>query len=70
MKVNQFINAKIAKLMEFSGSNHQSQSFILLINVKMPTIVNILTFMSRINFMLSLVEHEKSFTSSRQTLLH
>ena len=27
--------------------------FILLINVKMPTIVGILTFMGRINFMLS-----------------
>ena len=32
--------------------------FILLINVKMPTMVGILTFMSRINFMLSLVEHD------------
>ena len=35
--------------------------FIMLIHVKMPTIVCILTFMSRINFVLSLVEHEKSF---------
>ena len=35
--------------------------FIMLINVKMPTIVGILTFMSRINFMLSWVEHEKGF---------
>ena len=35
--------------------------FLLLINVKMPTIVGILTFMSRKNFMLSWVEHEKSF---------
>ena len=31
--------------------------FIMLINVKMPTIVGILTFMSRINF----VENGKSF---------
>ena len=38
--------------------------FIMLINVKMPTIVGILTFMSRINFMLSRVEHEKSFITS------
>ena len=30
-----------------------SDVFILLINVKMPTIVGILTFMSRINFVLS-----------------
>ena len=36
----------------------------MLINVKMPTIVGILTFMSRINFMLSWNEHEKSFITS------
>ena len=30
----------------------------------MPTIVGILTFMSRKNFMLSWVEHEKSFITS------
>ena len=34
---------------------------ILLINVKMPTVVDILTFMCMINFVLSQVEHEKSF---------
>ena len=39
--------------MEFKGLNNVSKSFILLINVKMPTIVGILTFMSRINFILS-----------------
>ena len=33
----------------------------MLINVKLPTIVGILTFMSRINFVLSSVEYEKSF---------
>ena len=33
--------------------------FILLPNVKMPTIVGILTFISRIICMLSLVEHKK-----------
>ena len=35
--------------------------FIMLINVKMLTIVGILTFMSMINFVLSQVVHEKSF---------
>ena len=35
--------------------------FIMLINVKMQTIVGILTFMSRINIMLSWVKHGKSF---------
>ena len=49
--------------MELSGFSHQSQSFVLLINVKMPTIVGILTFMSRINFMLGWAESEKSFTT-------
>ena len=39
--------------------------FIMLINVKMPTIFGILTFMSRIDFVLSRVEHEKSFITSR-----
>ena len=38
--------------------------FILLINVKMPTIVGILTLMSRKNSMLSCVEHENSFINS------
>ena len=38
--------------------------FFLLINVKMPTNVGNLTFMSRKNFMLSRVEHEKSFITS------
>ena len=33
-------------------------AFILLINVKMPTIVGILTFMSNSIFLLSCVEHE------------
>ena len=34
--------------------------FIMLINVKMPKIIGILTLMSMINFMLKCVEHEKS----------
>ena len=35
--------------------------FIMLINVKMPTIVGILTVICMINFVLNWVEHEKSF---------
>ena len=35
--------------------------FILLIDVKMPTIVGILTFVNRINFMLNESSMEKSF---------
>ena len=44
--------------------------FIMLINVKMPTIVGILTFMSRINFVLSRVEHGKSFITLGPVLYH
>ena len=38
--------------------------FILLIHVKMPTIVGILTFLSRINFALSCVEQGKGLIAS------
>ena len=38
--------------------------FFPLINIKMPTNVGILTFMSRKNFMLSQVEHGKTFITS------
>ena len=39
----------------FSCSAHLRLKFILLINVKMPTIVGILTFISRINNMLLVI---------------
>ena len=38
--------------------------FTMLLNVKMSTIVGILTFMSRLNFVLSSIEYEKSFITS------
>ena len=43
--------------------------FIMLIYVKMPTIVGILTFMSMIKFMLSQVEHEFYLITSGQLRL-
>ena len=43
-----------------SCSTQLSMKFFLLINVKMPTIVDILTFMSRKNSILGLSESEKS----------
>ena len=43
-----------------SCSTQLSMKFFLLINVKMPTIVGILKFMSRKNGILSLSESEKS----------
>ena len=44
--------------------------FIMQINVEMPTIVGILAFMSKIHFMLSWVEHEKSVLTSDHIALH
>ena len=41
------------KQMIFCASKLVDRVFILLINVKMPSIDDILTFMSRVNFMLS-----------------
>ena len=41
----------IKKFSFFSGSDKRSRLFFLLINVKMPTIFDILTFKSRKNFM-------------------
>ena len=49
--VHMYKNTK--KFIIFSGSDKPRMLFFLLINVKMPTIVGILTFMSRKNFMLS-----------------
>ena len=43
----------------FLASKLSDVVFIMLINVKMPIIVGILTFISMINFMPSRVEHEK-----------
>ena len=51
---------------KFLALSFSDAVFIMLINVKMPTIVGILTFMSRINFVLSWVELEKSFIASGQ----
>ena len=45
--------------------------FLLLINIEMPTIVGISTFISRNKFMLSRLEHEqKSFITSGKVLIY
>ena len=62
LNVHKYKNIK--KFSFFSGSDNPRMLFFLLINVKMPKTVGILTFMSRTNFMLSCVEHEKSFITS------
>ena len=50
----------IMKFGIFLGSDKPRMLFFQLINVKMPTIVGILTFMRRKDFILTRVEHEKS----------
>ena len=54
---------------KFVNLNHSDGVFIMLINVKMPTIVGILIFMRMKNFMLSCVEHENDFITSGPVIL-
>ena len=58
------ISIKLQEIQHFLGSGKLKMLFSLFINVKMPTTVGILTFMSRNNFMLNLFEHETSFITS------
>ena len=53
MKVYMLISVKISRNSAFLGSEKARMLFFPFINVKIPTIVGILTFMSRKNFMLS-----------------
>ena len=64
MKFTMLISIKILKNSAFLGSDKPRMLFFLLINVKMPTIVGILTIINRENFMLSRAEHEKCFITS------
>ena len=59
------IKLKYRQIKKFLALSLSNVVFIMLINVKMPTIIGILTFMRRKNFLLSRVEHEKSFKTSR-----
>ena len=51
LNAHKYIDIKKSQL--FSGSDKPRLLFFLLINIKMPKIVGILTFMRRKNFMLS-----------------
>ena len=64
-KFQLLIKTKIPTNDEFFALSLSDVVFIML-NVKMPTIVGILTLMSRINFKLSWVEHGISFITSGQ----
>ena len=56
---------KISRNSAFSGLDEWGMLFFLFINVKMPTIVGVLTFMGRKNFMLNSIEHGKKFYNLR-----
>ena len=58
MKFQLIVKARMRKK-TFLASKLTDVVFIMLINVKMPTTVGILTFMSMLNFMLSSAQHEK-----------
>ena len=60
---------KYLQMKKFLALSLSNVVFIMLINVKMSTIVGILTFMSRINFMLIWVEHGKKFYNLRASPL-
>ena len=64
MKFQMLIKSKIPTIKKCLALSLLDVVYIMLINVKMPTIVGILTFMSKINFVFSLVEHEKRFINS------
>ena len=71
MKFQLLIKTKIRTNKEISCLKRDSDVvFIMLINVKMPTIFDILKVMSRINCVLSCVEHEKCFTTPEPELLN
>ena len=53
MKFKMLISITISRNSAFLGSDKPRMLFFPLINVKMPTIVGILTFMSRKTFILS-----------------
>ena len=53
MKFQLLINTKILTNEKIIVLSLSDDVIIMLINVKMPTIVGILTFMSRVNFVLS-----------------
>ena len=52
-KFQLLIKLKYRQMKKFFALSLSDVAFIMLINIRMPTIVGILTFMSRINFALS-----------------
>ena len=63
MKFQMLIKAKMLKNIDFSCFQTE-----MLINVNMPTIVDVLIFMSMIKFMLSRAEYGKFYNRGARTL--
>ena len=68
IKFQLLIKTKLLKNANFLAFKLSNVAFSMLINVKMPTLVGILTFISMLNFVLSWIEHEKSFIVPRPDL--
>ena len=60
MKFQMLVSIKISRNSDFLGSEMPKMLFFMLINVKMPTTVGILTIMGRTNLMLCRIEHDFS----------
>ena len=65
----ELITTKMLKLKNFLDLRRSEVALIMLINIKKSTIFGILTFMSKINFMLSGAEHKINFTISGSGLI-
>ena len=62
-KFQLLIKLKYRQMKKFLALSLPDVVFIMLINVEMPTIVGILTYMSRINFVLSGLDMNYNFTA-------
>ena len=61
MKFQLLMKTKLLKINPYLAFKHSDVVFIMLINIKMPTIVGILTFISMKNFMPSVELSIKKF---------
>ena len=68
-KFQLLIKTNMLENKDFIASKFSDGVFIMLISLKMPTIVGILTFMSLINFILSCLEHAKCFITAGPVVL-
>ena len=58
-EISTSLNDKMLKILTFLAFKLSDVVFVMLINFKMPTIVDILIFRRRINFVISCIEHGK-----------